>query len=68
VRKNLATNGTRSASITISDLGTRLSQILVASATKPGEDWATLRIPRVTRDAPLQNKDKRVKLAAGSPQ
>jgi hypothetical protein len=37
-------NGTRSASITVSDLGARLSQILVASATKPGEDSATLRI------------------------
>ena len=37
-------NGTRSASITVSDLGTRLSQILVASATKPGENSATLRI------------------------
>jgi hypothetical protein len=37
-------NGTRSASITVSDLGTRLSQILVASATRPGENSATLRI------------------------
>ncbi len=37
-------NGTRSAGITVTDLGTRLSQILVASATKPGEDSATLRI------------------------
>jgi hypothetical protein len=37
-------NGTRSAGITVSDLGTRLSQILVASATKPGEDSATPRI------------------------
>ncbi len=37
-------NGTRSAGITVSNLGTRLSQILVASATKPGEDSATLRI------------------------
>src|SRR5689334_946141 len=36
-------NGARSAGITVSD-GTRLSQILVASATKPGEDSATLRI------------------------
>src|SRR5689334_13404084 len=36
-------NGTRSAGVTVSD-GTRLSQILVASATKPGEDSATLRI------------------------
>ena len=37
-------NGTRSAGITVSYLGARLSQILVASATKPGEDSATLRI------------------------
>jgi hypothetical protein len=37
-------NGTRSAGITVTDLGTRLSQILVASATKPGEDPATPRI------------------------
>ena len=37
-------NGMRSASITVSDLGTRLSQILVASATRPGETSATLRI------------------------
>jgi hypothetical protein len=37
-------NGTRSAGITVSDLGTRLSQILVASATKPGEDSATSRV------------------------
>jgi hypothetical protein len=37
-------NGTRSAGITISDLGTRLSQIVVASAIRPGEDSATLRI------------------------
>ena len=37
-------NGTRSAGITVSDLGTRLSQILVASATKPGEDSTTMRI------------------------
>jgi len=37
-------NGTRSAGITVTDLGRRLSQILVASATKPGEDSATLRI------------------------
>ena len=37
-------NGTRSAGITVSNLGTRLSQILVASATKPGENSATLRI------------------------
>jgi hypothetical protein len=37
-------NGARSAGITVTDLGTRLSQILVASAIKPGEDSATLRI------------------------
>jgi hypothetical protein len=37
-------NGTRAARITVSNLGTKLSQILVASATKPGEDSATLRI------------------------
>jgi hypothetical protein len=37
-------NGTRSAGITVSDLGTRLSQIVVASAIRPGEDSATLRI------------------------
>jgi hypothetical protein len=37
-------NGTRSAGITVTDLGPRLSQILVASATKSGEDPATPRI------------------------
>jgi hypothetical protein len=37
-------NGKRSAGITVSDLGTRLSQILVASATLPGQDSATMRI------------------------
>src|SRR5690349_16198849 len=37
-------NGTRSAGITVTHLGARLSQILVASAIKPGEDSATLRI------------------------
>ena len=37
-------NGTRSAGITVTQLGTRLSQILVASASKPGQDSATLRI------------------------
>jgi hypothetical protein len=37
-------NGTRSAGITVNDLGTRLSQILVASATMPGQDSATMRI------------------------
>ena len=37
-------NGTRSAGITVTDLGTRLSQMLVASATMPGQDSATMRI------------------------
>ncbi|MGH7117575.1 MAG: hypothetical protein ACREFP_01025 [Acetobacteraceae bacterium] len=37
-------NGARSARITVIGLGTMLSQILVASAIKPGEDSATLRI------------------------
>ena len=37
-------NGKRSAGITVSDLGTRLSQILVASAAMQGQDLATLRI------------------------
>jgi hypothetical protein len=37
-------NGMRSAGITVNDLGSRMSQILVASATMPGQDSATLRI------------------------
>lgn len=37
-------NGARSARITVMDLGTGLSQILVASAIKPGQDSATLRV------------------------
>ena len=37
-------SGTRSAQITVNDLGARLSQMIVASATRPGEDSATLRI------------------------
>jgi hypothetical protein len=37
-------NGTRSAGITVTDLGTRLSQILVASAVMPGQDSATERV------------------------
>lgn len=37
-------NGSRSAGITVNDLGRRLSQILVASATMPGQDSATMRI------------------------
>ena len=34
----------RSAGITVTDLGTRLSQILVASVTKPGQASATMRV------------------------
>lgn len=37
-------NGKRSAGITVSDLGTQLSQIVVGSAILPGQDSATLRI------------------------
>src|SRR5690242_12678942 len=37
-------NGTRLAGIAVSDLGERLSQIVVASAIKPGESSATMRI------------------------
>ena len=37
-------NGARSAGITVTDLGTRLSQILVASAIMPGQDLATMRV------------------------
>jgi hypothetical protein len=37
-------NGMQSAGITVSDLGTRLSQIVVVSALNPGEPSATLRI------------------------
>ena len=37
-------NGVRSAGITVTELGTRLSQILVASVAMPGQDSATLRI------------------------
>lgn len=37
-------DGVRSARITVIDLGTRVSQILVASAIKPGEATATPRI------------------------
>jgi hypothetical protein len=37
-------NGSRSAGITVTELGTRLSQILVASATIQGQDSATMRI------------------------
>jgi hypothetical protein len=35
------TNGQRSAGITVTDLGTRLSQLLVGSARLPGQDSAT---------------------------
>jgi len=34
-------NGERSASITVTDLGTRLSQMVVAAAIKPGQASAT---------------------------
>jgi len=37
-------NGKRSAGITVSDLGTRLSQIVVGSGILPGQDSATLRV------------------------
>ena len=37
-------NGARSAGITVTDLGTRLSQIMVASAVMPGQDSATERV------------------------
>lgn len=37
-------NGKRSAGITVTDLGTRLSQILVASASASGQESATLQI------------------------
>jgi hypothetical protein len=37
-------NGKRSAGITVTDLGTRLSQILVASASASGQEAATLQI------------------------
>ena len=37
-------NGVRSAGLTVSGLGTKLSQIVVASAIKPGEASATMRI------------------------
>jgi len=37
-------NGARSAGITVTDLGKRLSQILVASAVMPGQDSATERV------------------------
>lgn len=38
------TNGARSASIRVSDLGPRLSQMVVASAVLPGQDSATIQI------------------------
>ena len=37
-------NGQRSAGITVTDLGTRLSQLMVASAILPGQDSATMRV------------------------
>jgi len=37
-------DGTRSAGITVTDLGTRMSQIMVASATMPGQGSPTTRI------------------------
>jgi hypothetical protein len=37
-------NGQRSAGITVTDLGTRLSQLMVASTAVPGEDSATMRV------------------------
>jgi hypothetical protein len=37
-------NGKRSAGITVTDLGPRLSQMVVASAVMPGQESATLRI------------------------
>jgi hypothetical protein len=37
-------NGPRSAGITVTELGTGLSQMVVASAVMPGQDSATLRI------------------------
>jgi hypothetical protein len=37
-------NGKRSAGITVSDLGPRLSQILVGSASTPGQDSTTMRV------------------------
>ena len=37
-------NGQRSAGITVTDLGSKASQILVASAISPGQDSATMKI------------------------
>jgi hypothetical protein len=37
-------NGQRSAGITVTDLGTRLSQLLIASTTLPGQESATTRV------------------------
>lgn len=37
-------NDQRSAGITVTDLGTRLSQLLVASTASPGQDSATMRV------------------------
>lgn len=38
------TNGKRSAGITVTDLGPRLSQMVVASAVMPGQEFVTFRI------------------------
>jgi hypothetical protein len=37
-------DGKRSAGITVSDLGTRLSQLMVASSAVPGQESATMRV------------------------
>jgi hypothetical protein len=37
-------NGQRSAGITVTDLGTKLSQLMVASTAVPGENSATMRV------------------------
>jgi hypothetical protein len=37
-------NGQRSAGITVTDLGTRLSQLVVASIALPGQDSATMQV------------------------
>lgn len=37
-------NGQRSAGITVTELGTRLSQLMVASTVLPGQDSATIKV------------------------
>jgi hypothetical protein len=37
-------NGQRSAGITVTDLGAKLSQLMVASTAMPGQDSATMRV------------------------